>query len=39
MLITCSYQYENGRFLLICRKLRDGETPETVSALFQEENR
>ena len=36
MLITCSYQYEDGRFLLICRKLRPDETPEAMKALFQE---
>ena len=36
MLITCSYQHEDGRFLLICRKLRPDETPEAMKALFQE---
>ena len=26
-LITCSYYQENGRFILVCRKLREEETP------------
>ena len=30
MLVTCSYYHDNGRFMLICRMLRDGETPESV---------
>ena len=37
MLVTCSYQHEDGRFMLICRKLRPDETPETVKALFAQE--
>lgn len=37
MLVTCSYKNEDGRFILICRKLRDGETPETVAALFPQD--
>lgn len=32
ILITCSYQHDDGRFLLVCRQLREGETPE----MFQE---
>ena len=34
MLLTCNYLDENGRFLVIGRKLRDGETVESVTALF-----
>lgn len=28
LLVTCSYNHEDGRFLLLCRRLRDDETPE-----------
>ena len=38
MLVTCSYQHEDGRFMLICRKLRPDETPEAVKALFTQES-
>ena len=30
MLITCSYEQEDGRFVLVCRQLREGETPESI---------
>ena len=30
VLVTCSYINENGRFMLFCRRLRDGETAEDV---------
>lgn len=33
-LITCSYYQDNGRLLLICRQLRDEETPETIRMLY-----
>ncbi len=34
MLVTCSYYQTNGRFLLVCRKLRADETPEMISELY-----
>ena len=34
MLVTCSYYQDDGRFVLVCRRLRKGETPEAVEALF-----
>ena len=34
MLVTCSYYQDNGRFMLLCRMLRDDETPETVRELY-----
>ena len=34
MLSTCSYYQEEGRFMLLCRKLRDDERPETISLLL-----
>ncbi len=34
-LVTCSYSHDNGRFLLFARSLRDGETEESIQALFQ----
>lgn len=34
MLITCSYEQEDGRFVLVCRQLRENETPESVQALI-----
>ena len=34
MLITCSYDLEDGRLMVVCRRLRDGETPEEVAGLF-----
>lgn len=39
MLSTCSYGYSDGRLEICCRKLRDGETPETVSQLMQQTER
>ena len=36
ILVTCSYFQDNGRFMLFCRKLRDGETPEEIEAMFRE---
>ena len=35
-LVTCSYSHENGRLTVACRKLRDGETVEDVTALMQQ---
>ncbi|MDO4541067.1 MAG: class B sortase [Syntrophomonadaceae bacterium] len=34
MLVTCSYYHENGRLMLVCRKLRQDETPEQMTELF-----
>ena len=34
VLVTCSYVQDNGRFMLFCRKLRDGENEEEMRALF-----
>lgn len=35
ILVTCSYSHENGRMMLVCRRLRADETPESVTALFE----
>ena len=35
MLITCSYDLTDSRYLLICRQLREDETPEEIEALYQ----
>lgn len=35
MLVTCSYDLEDGRLMVVCRKLREGETPEEVAGLFE----
>ena len=35
-LVTCSYSMDNGRFIIMCRKLREDETPEQMSALLQQ---
>lgn len=35
MLITCSYEQEDGRFVLVCRRLRDNETPEELLKQIQ----
>ena len=35
LLLTCSYQHEDGRFLLFCSKLRDDETAEQMQSLYQ----
>lgn len=37
VLITCSYRQENGRMMLFCRQLRDGETPESIQALYADD--
>lgn len=29
-LVTCSYEQDNGRFILVCRKIREGESREDV---------
>ena len=34
-LVTCSYTYDNGRFLLFARELRDDETEESIMEQFQ----
>ena len=34
MLSTCSYYQEDGRFMLVLRKLREDETPESIAELF-----
>jgi len=36
MLVTCSYKNEDGRFMLVCRKLRDGETADMVREVFEQ---
>ena len=36
ILSTCSYGYSNGRLLIVCRKLREGETPDEIVKLYQE---
>lgn len=33
-LVTCSYTYPNGRFLVVARELREGETVEMVQEAF-----
>lgn len=35
VLISCSYEHENGRLMMICRRLRDGETPESMTELIR----
>lgn len=35
MLVTCSYSYDNGRLLVVARKLRPEETPESIAQCFQ----
>lgn len=34
-LITCSYSNQNGRFIMLCRALRDGETEDSVRTFMQ----
>ncbi len=36
VLVTCSYFQDDGRLMLVCRQLRDGETPESITALYAE---
>lgn len=33
-LVTCSYRVKDGRLMVFCRQLRDGETPEDMAALI-----
>ena len=35
-LVTCSYDDPDGRLMLFCRALRDGETVEDIQALMQQ---
>lgn len=35
-LITCSYEYDNSRFIIVARALREGETIEGVTELMQQ---
>lgn len=35
-LITCSYEYDNSRFIVVARALREGETVEGVTEQMQE---
>ena len=35
MLVTCSYSHDNGRFLIVARELREGETAESIAQLFE----
>ena len=35
-LVTCSYSMDNGRFIILCRKLREDETPEQMAELVQQ---
>ena len=37
MLVTCSYYQENGRFVLVCRRLREVETREMIENAFAED--
>ena len=37
VLITCSYNYSDARYLLFCRKLRADETPDMMRALYMGE--
>lgn len=34
MLVTCSYFQEDGRFVLVCRELRENEDPESLAVLY-----
>lgn len=34
MLVTCSYYHDDGRFMLVCRRLRADETPEEMVELY-----
>ena len=38
ILATCSYYFDDGRLILVCRALRDGETPETITALYDQKS-
>lgn len=34
-LITCSYSHSNGRFMMVCREMREDETAESVAEMMQ----
>lgn len=35
-LVTCSYSMDNGRFIILCRRLRADETPEQMAELVKQ---
>lgn len=35
MLVTCSYSHDNGRFLIVARELREGETLDSITELMR----
>ncbi len=35
MLVTCSYYHTDGRMMMVCRALREGETPESIRELYE----
>ena len=37
MLVTCSYFQKDGRFVSVCRELRENENPESIAALYASE--
>lgn len=37
-LVTCSYEYDNSRFIIIARALRDGETEDQMIEAFRAMN-
>lgn len=38
LLVTCDYSNSDGRFILALRRLREGETPESVQSLIAQAN-
>ena len=38
ILVSCSYNHDDGRLMLVCRQLREGETPESIRELLAAEN-
>ena len=34
VLVTCGRRRDDSRFMLFCRRLRDGETPESITSMF-----
>lgn len=36
-LVTCSYSHDDGRLVLVCRRLRDGETADDIRGQFAAE--
>lgn len=36
MLVTCSYSHDDGRMMLVCRKLREDENQESVRKWFEQ---